>query len=152
MTIVDVFLQHATERADRPAYVFLRDDGHEEMRTFGQLARRARAVAAELQAVASAGDRAILLFQPGLDFVEAILACFFARVVAVPVSPPRNARDLPRLLGILQDAGARLVLTNSPTQNVLAKMLKGAPAPGDVTWLCTDNVATSRADAFDGHL
>ena len=50
MTIVDVFLKHATERADRTAYVFLRDDGQEETLTFGQLARRARAIAAELQA------------------------------------------------------------------------------------------------------
>jgi acyl-CoA synthetase (AMP-forming)/AMP-acid ligase II len=152
MTIVDVFLQHATQRADRMAYMFLRDDGHEDTRTFRQLAQRVRAIAAELQAVTSAGDRAILLFQPGLDFVEAILGCFFARVVAVPVSPLRNARDLPRLMGILQDAGARLVLTTSATQKVLAKTLGAAPPPGDLTLLCTDNVATSRADAFDSQL
>jgi acyl-CoA synthetase (AMP-forming)/AMP-acid ligase II len=152
MTIADVFLQHATRRADRTAYVFLRDDGQEETRTFGQLAQRARAIAADLQAQTSAGDRAMLLFQPGLDFVEAILACFIARVVAVPVSPLRNARDLPRLAGILQDAGARLVLTSSPTQKILARMLKGAPTPGDATWLCTDAVATSREGAFDGQL
>jgi acyl-CoA synthetase (AMP-forming)/AMP-acid ligase II len=152
MTIVDVFLQHAARRADRTAYVFLRDDGQEETRTFGELAQRARAIAADLQATTSAGDRAMLLFQPGLDFVEAILACFFARVVAVPVSPLRNVRDLPRLAGILQDSGARLVLTSSPTQKVLAKMLKGAPTPGDASWLNTDTVATSRAGAFDGQL
>jgi acyl-CoA synthetase (AMP-forming)/AMP-acid ligase II len=150
MTIVDVFLQHATERADRTACVFLSDNGQEETRTFGELAQRARAIAAELQAQAAVGDRAILLYQPGIDFVESILACFIARVVAVPVSPLRNARDLPRLMGIVQDAGARLVLTNTATQKALAKAMGGAPPPGSPTLLSTDSVATSRADAFSG--
>ena len=72
-TIVEVLLRHAIERPDATAYVFLRDDGKEETLTFGQLARRAQAIAAELQALTSAGDRAILLYQPSLDFVEAIL-------------------------------------------------------------------------------
>ena len=36
MTIVDAFLQHATQRADRTAYMFLRDDGHEDWREPGK--------------------------------------------------------------------------------------------------------------------
>jgi acyl-CoA synthetase (AMP-forming)/AMP-acid ligase II len=151
MTLVEVLLQHATERPDATAYVFLRDDGKEETITFGQLARRAQAIAAELQALSCVGDRAILLFQPGLAFIEAILACFFARLVAVPVSPLRNTRELPRLVGILEDSGARLVLSNSVTRNVAGRTLGDAPLPGDPIWLHTDTVSTSRADDFDLH-
>ena len=90
-TLVEVLLRHATERPDATAYVFLREDGAEETLTFGQLARRAQAIAGQLQALTCVGERAILLYQPGLDFIEAILACFFARLVAVPVAPLRNA-------------------------------------------------------------
>src|SRR5262245_12379056 len=61
-TLVEVLLQHAMERPDATAYVFLRDDGKEETITFGQLARRAQAIAAQLQTLTSAGDRAILLY------------------------------------------------------------------------------------------
>jgi acyl-CoA synthetase (AMP-forming)/AMP-acid ligase II len=148
-TIVEVLLRHAIERPDATAYVFIRDDCKEETLTFGQLARRAQAIAAELRAQTSAGDRAILLFQPCLDFIEAILACFFARVVAVPVSPLRNARELPRLVGILQDSGARVVLSNSATRNLAGRTLRNATLPGDPAWLYTDTVPTSKADAFD---
>lgn len=148
MTLVEVVLQHATERPDATAYVFLRDDGTEESLTFGQLTRRAQAIAAQLQELTCVGERAILLYQPGLDFIEAILACFFARLVAVPVSPLRNARELPRLVGILQDSGARLVLSNSATRNVAGRTLGTAPLPGGPTWLSTDTVPTSRADGF----
>ena len=152
MTLVDVLLQHANERPDKTAYVFLRDDGGEETLTFGQLARRAQAIAAQLRSTAGVGDRVILLYQPGLNFIEAILACFFARLVAVPVSPLRNARELPRLIGILEDSGARLVLTNSETRNVAGRTLGTDTLPGDPTWLCTDTVSTSQADAFDYQL
>jgi acyl-CoA synthetase (AMP-forming)/AMP-acid ligase II len=151
-TLVDIVLRHAIERSDATAYVFLRDDGKEERLTFGQLARRAQAIAAELQTLARAGERAILLYQPGLDFIEGILACFFARLVAVPVSPLRNARELPRLVGILEDSGARLVLSNSLTRNVAGRTLGTEPLPGDPAWLCTDTVTTARADSFEARL
>jgi acyl-CoA synthetase (AMP-forming)/AMP-acid ligase II len=148
-TLIEVLLQHAIERPDATAYVFVRDDGKEETLTFGQLVRRAQAIAAELQTLTCAGERAILLYQPGLDFIQAILACFFARLVAVPVSPLRNARELPRLVGILEDSGARLVLSNSVTRNVAGRTLGTEPLPGSPTWLFTDTVSTSRADDFD---
>ena len=151
-TLVDVLLQHVIGRPDATAYVFLRDDGEEEALSFGQLARRAKAIATALQALTSVGERAVLLYQPGLDFIEAILACFFARLVAVPVSPLRNARELPRLVGILEDSGARLVLSNSQTRKVAGRTLGNAPLPGNPAWLCTDTVPTSRADAFDSPL
>jgi acyl-CoA synthetase (AMP-forming)/AMP-acid ligase II len=152
MTLVDVVLQHATERPDATAYVFIREDGDEKRLTFGELARRARAIAAELQTVARVGDRAILLCQPSLDFIEAILACFFARLVAVPVSPLRNSKELPRLMGIIQDSGARLVLTNSETKGLADRTLGTAALTQGPTWLCTDAVSSSRADHFEGQL
>jgi len=152
MTLAEVLLLHATERPDATAYVFLREDGEEETLTFGQLARRAQAIAAQLQTLTCVGERAILLYQPGLDFIEAILACFLARLVAVPVAPLRNARELPRLVGILHDSGARLVLSNSVTRSTAGRTLGTAPLPGGPTWVCTDTVPTSTADAFEGEL
>jgi len=151
-TLAEVLLLHAIERPDATAYVFLREDGAEETLTFSQLARRAQAIAGQLQALAPAGERAILLYQPGLDFIEAILACFFARLVAVPVVPLRNSRELPRLLRILHDSGASVVLSNSVTRIAAARTLGNAPLPGGPTWLCTDTVPTSLADAFHSEL
>ena len=148
MTLVEVLLRHAIERPDATAYVFLRDDGAEETLTFGQLEERARAIAGQLQALARVGERAVLLYQPGLDFIEAILACFFARLVAVPVAPLRNPRELPRLLGILEDSGARLVLSNSATRNAADRTLGTAPAAGGPIWICTDTVPTTMAETF----
>ena len=152
MTLAEVLLQHAIERPDATAYVFLREDGTEETLTFGQLARRAQAIAEHLRTLTCVGERAILLYQPGLDFIEGILACFFARLVAVPVAPLRNARELPRLTGIIHDSGAHLVLSNSVTRSTAGRTLGTAPLPGGPTWVSTDTVPTSLADTFDGEL
>jgi acyl-CoA synthetase (AMP-forming)/AMP-acid ligase II len=62
------------------------------------------------------GDRAILAYPPGLDFINAFIGCLAAGIVPVPVSPPNPARlslELPILHGIAQDCGARVVLTES---------------------------------------
>ena len=56
------------------------------------------------------GDRVLLTFPPGPDFVTALLACFHAGLVAVPVAPPRR-RGAGRWVQVHRDAGAALVLT-----------------------------------------
>src|SRR5262249_3356390 len=49
------------------------------------LAARARAIAARLQRRQAAGERALLLSPPGLDYLAAFFGCLYAGVVAVPV-------------------------------------------------------------------
>ena len=62
------------------------------MLTRGELDRRARALAARLQARGLAGRRALLLYPPGLEFIAAFFGCLYAGVVAVPAYPPRPNR------------------------------------------------------------
>src|SRR5262249_48053035 len=47
--------------------------------TRGELDRRARALAARLQARGLAGGRALLLYPPGLEFIAAFFGCLYAR-------------------------------------------------------------------------
>ncbi|MFF2487746.1 fatty acyl-AMP ligase [Microbacterium sp. NPDC058062] len=85
--------------------------------TYAELDADARARAVELgRAGLAPGDVAILAFEPGLPFVRALLACLYAGVAAapVPITAMRNADAVrQRLLAILQDAGAKAVLTET---------------------------------------
>ncbi len=77
---------------------------------------RACAIAATLTERGLRGERAIMLFPPGLDFVAAFFGCIYAGVVAVPAYPPDPTRleaSLPRLLAIVRDARPAALLTNS---------------------------------------
>ncbi len=79
--------------------------------TRGELDRRARAVASRLQARGLAGQRALLLYPPGLEFIAAFFGCLYARAIAVPAYPPRPNRPMSRLLTIVEDARPAVVLT-----------------------------------------
>jgi acyl-CoA synthetase (AMP-forming)/AMP-acid ligase II len=95
-SMADLLRRRAAEQPNERAYVFLSERGGEEAAlTFGDLERRASAVAAQLAGRSQKGDRALLMFPPGLDFIVAFFGCLMAGVIAVPIMPPRrtSARD-----------------------------------------------------------
>ena len=93
------------QQASDPAYRFLVDGEEEELElSFAELDRRSRAIAAWLGARGLQGERALLLFPAGLDFICAFFGCLYAGVIAVPAYPPRMNRKLDRIQAIAADA------------------------------------------------
>ena len=88
------------------AYTFLSDGEAEETNlTYGELDEQARAVAAMLQAAGAAGQRVLLLYPSGLEYVCAFFGCLYAGAVAVPAYPPKLNRSLHRLQAVVGLAG-----------------------------------------------
>ena len=79
--------------------------------TYGQLHRKASAIAARLAEVTTPGERAVLLLPPGADYVTAFFGCLYAGVIAVPTYPPLDERQVPRLMSVVADAEPSVVLT-----------------------------------------
>jgi acyl-CoA synthetase (AMP-forming)/AMP-acid ligase II/arylsulfatase A-like enzyme/Tfp pilus assembly protein PilF/acyl carrier protein len=128
-TLVDLLRERAQEHPERTAYTFLLDGEVETSRlTYGELDRQARAVAALLQERGAAGERALLLFPPGLEFVAAFFGCLYAGVVAVPAYPPRPGQEQPRLRSILADARPRFALTTAALSARLKTLGEDDPA------------------------
>ena len=111
-SLVDVLRRRAAEQPDDPAYIFLPDRGAERLSlSFAELYARARAVAANLAERGQKGDRAVLLFSPGLDFIVAFFACLLAGVIAVPLMVPRRASSRDASAAILADCSPRFAMT-----------------------------------------
>ena len=92
-SMAEVLRARAERTPDTPAYHFLVDGQEEGARlTYAELDREARAVAVALRDVAGPGDRALLLYAPGLAFISAFFGCQYAGVVPVPAYPPRPDR------------------------------------------------------------
>jgi acyl-CoA synthetase (AMP-forming)/AMP-acid ligase II len=112
-SLVDLLRHRATKQPNDRAYVFLSDQGDEEaVLTFAELDRRASDVAARL-AHSQIGDRALLLFGPGLDFIIAYFGCLLAGVIAVPTMLPRRNSSLDSSASIIADCCPRFAITNA---------------------------------------
>ena len=121
-TLVEVLKLRSEKYPEKTAYVYLKD-GEEEAEQFSYLSlyEKVLQLASRIQNVTEQGDRVLLIYNPGLDYVVAFFACLFAGVVAVPVYPPRKNRSFERLDAILNDAKSSLILTTSNIASGLEK-------------------------------
>ncbi|ELR99536.1 AMP-binding protein [Gloeocapsa sp. PCC 73106] len=118
LTLVDLLQYRSLQQNNQIAYSFLVDDDTKEInQTYQELAREARKVAVQLQARNLAGKRAILLYRPGLEFINAFFGCLYAGVVGVPVYPPQFQQNLSRLQRIITDSQASIILTTKEFQD-----------------------------------
>ncbi|HZR46990.1 MAG TPA: AMP-binding protein, partial [Candidatus Manganitrophaceae bacterium] len=138
-TLIELLRRRALERPAQRAYTFLLDgETAERHLTYGELDRQARGIAALLQSRCREGERALLLYPPGLDYIAAFFGCLYAGVIAVPAYPPRNDRAFPRLQAIIQDAGASLILSTEAVLSKIDSMFKRLPDLPYVKWMATD--------------
>ena len=91
--LVSVIEHHADRTPDKTVYVFLEDGENERERvSCAGISVRSKAIAASLCGIGSRGDRVLLLFPTGIDFILALYGCFYAGMIAVPAYPPRKKR------------------------------------------------------------
>jgi acyl transferase domain-containing protein/acyl-CoA synthetase (AMP-forming)/AMP-acid ligase II/acyl carrier protein len=83
--------------------------------TFDELDEGARRIAGALERAGARGERALLLYPQGLDYIVAFFGCLYAGVVAVPLHPPRHSGSNLRLRAVADDCAARFVLSPRAT-------------------------------------
>jgi acyl-CoA synthetase (AMP-forming)/AMP-acid ligase II len=156
-SMAEVLRLRAAQTPDALAFCFLADGEEEGPRfTYGELDRQARTVAAALREVAGPGERALLLYAPGLAFAAAFFGCQYAGIVPVPAYPPRPdrlAHSWQVLAALAADCRPRVILAD----HVIAPFLphgEAVPALSQVRRIVTDQLNTAgarhwREPAFD---
>jgi 8-amino-7-oxononanoate synthase len=139
--LVDLLQHRALHQAQDRAFTYLVDGENEQIHlTNAQLDEQARAIAAKLVSMGLVGERALLLYPAGLDFIAAFFGCLYAGVVAVPAYPPRRNRSLSRIQAIVDDAQARVALTTAPVFERVIPLLDQTPDLKKVAWVSTDEL------------
>jgi acyl-CoA synthetase (AMP-forming)/AMP-acid ligase II len=145
-SLVDILRWRAKSQPHWLAYRYLIDGEFDEViLTYEDLDRRARSIGALLQSYAKAGDRALLLFPPGLDFIAAYFGCLYAKIIAVPAYPPHPARVeriLPIIRGIAANATPAVALLTSSLFDVIKAQNAIMAEFGSIKLLVTDNDKT----------
>src|SRR5215211_8416671 len=148
-TLLDVLRFRAEQEPERQAYVFLVDGETAEIGlSYGELDARARAIGALLQNRVQSGERVLLLYPPGLEYIAAFFGCLYAGAVAVPVYPPRMNQNLVRLESIIEDSQPALTLTNSLSLSRSSTQFDKTPTLQNLRYLVTDTLADELADQW----
>ena len=126
--LVDLVRHRALHQPEDIAFTYLVNGEDEQVHlTNRELDRQARAIGAWLESLDLVGERALLLYPPGLEFISAFFGCLYAGAVAVPLYPPRRKRSLARLIAIARDAEPRGALTDDASHAVSARRFAEIP-------------------------
>lgn len=140
--VAELLRQRAAQRPNQRAFAFLesahaRVGADEVAWTYAELDRRARAVAGAVSRRASPGDRAVLAFPPGLDFLAAFFGCLYAGVLPAPATYPKPRRASPRLDSIVADCTPKVAL--STAESLAAMQLdQQSTAVQALPWIAVD--------------
>jgi amino acid adenylation domain-containing protein len=145
-TIVELLRHRALHQTEQSAFTFWQEaETAQASWTYCELDRRSRAIASQLQIMGLSGERALLLYPPGLDYLAGFFGCLYAGVVAVPAYPPRNHRNTPRIKAIASDAQAAIALTTS----AIGAKIKSLINVSSLQWLTTDNLPVGIEDCWE---
>ncbi|XVF69705.1 hypothetical protein PTKIN_Ptkin11bG0103600 [Pterospermum kingtungense] len=141
-------------------YTWINEEGAQVgKRTFGELHANASFIAHKIltsrKPVIKPGDRVLLVYVPGLDFIDAFFGCLRAKVLPVPVLPPdplqRGGQALLKIENIAHSSGAVAILSTivyhsavraGLVKNMISltkKNVKSSASWPNLTWLHTDS-------------
>jgi acyl-CoA synthetase (AMP-forming)/AMP-acid ligase II len=147
--LVDLLHYRVEYQSRDIAFTFLPQGELEEVNwTYQELDLKARAIAAVLQSLNLRGERALLLYQPGLDFIAAFFGCLYARITAVPVYPPKRNHHKNRLQAIVTDAQAAITLTTTSVFENFEKTFTEQPELNNLRTITTDKIDPCEADGW----
>ncbi len=145
-TLVDRLRYWQSAKPDAMSFHFLGDGVNvSESLTYCQLDERVRACAAKLISMGMRGQRALLMYPSGLDFIVAFFGCQYAGVTAVPAYPPRRNRSMGRINTIAESASTAIALTTREVIDRRNLLDVDCSALQHQDWLATDEIPVELA-------
>jgi acyl-CoA synthetase (AMP-forming)/AMP-acid ligase II/acyl carrier protein len=139
--LVELLRYRALHQPNQTAFTFLQDEeGLESSLTYQELDTKARAIAVYLQNISTPGERVLLLYPPGIDYIAAFFGCLYADLISIPLYPPRNNRNMSRIESIMADSQAKIALTNNQCLVNVQTLFNNGADLQKLQWLATDQV------------
>jgi amino acid adenylation domain-containing protein len=148
-TLVELLRSRARKQPDRASYIFLADgELEEDSISYRELDRRARSIASSLQSLRLTGERVLLLYPPGLEFITAFFGCIYAGVIAVPLASAgigRSERWLSAFRSIIHSSKPPVCLTTADYKIRLEKLFGSAPDLKAIKYLTVEELSAHSA-------
>ncbi len=141
-TLVDLLRGRAKYQPNQRAYTFLAN-GETEIGhlTYADLDERARQLAAKLQQLKAMGERVLLLFPPGQEFINAFFGCIYAGAIPVPMTyTPRLHRAYRRFQTLVNNAEPTIALTTAKLHAKISQQAAYHQTLTELHWLVTNDI------------
>ena len=147
--LLELLQLRAFSDPDHIVYSFLREDlSLAQDVSFKTLDLRARAVAGFLQSCTLPGDRVLLLYPFGPEFLEGFFGSIYAGRIPVPAYTPRPGRPSQTLQAICLDARPGIVLTNREQLPRIEQALAQNLPPSQQRCCCGEDILNDAAGAW----
>ncbi len=144
-TLVDLLCYQSLDQPSEKIYTFLQDGETEAGNlSYQELELQARAIAAYLQSINATGERVLLLYPPGLEFIAGFFGCLYAKAIAIPAYLPQPNQSLSKLQAIAIDAQATLALTTTSLLVYLKGRFAENPELAKMHLLATNNIPSNQ--------
>jgi acyl-CoA synthetase (AMP-forming)/AMP-acid ligase II len=147
VTMVEALRGNARATPERVAFRFLPAASSRIDLSFGALDAAAARLAGALRAQVRRGDRVLMFYPPGLDFVIAFFGVLYAGAIAVPLVPPRRSGSSRLIAALIDNAEPAAVLTSSQLAPRIGGILSELDCPLDT--IVTDTLAAVGSNSKD---
>lgn len=147
--LVDLLIYRAQKQPDKTAFVFL-EDGETEAGKFSYKALdiSAKRIAESLQIKNLNGERALLIYESGLEYLDSFFGCLYAGVISVPLHPPGKNKSLSRIAAIAKDSGAKVILSTSEIYEELKDEFEKDNFLKDLEWILTETISDINSEKW----
>lgn len=147
-SLTELLQFRAIHQANDKAYGFFSDAGEEtQSLTYEELHTKSVSLALQLKhSSIQRGERALLLFSPGLEFLVAYFGCLYVGIIPVPVIPSRRGKTRSSTFSILNNAKPKAALTTVDMLEALSTEFKDDEHASHIHWLSVDITEKSTSD------
>lgn len=147
--LVDLLIYRAQKQPEKTAFVFLEDGENEAGKfTYKALDLRAKSIAERLQVKNLYGERALLIYESGLEYLDSFFGCLYAGVISVPLHPPGKNKSLSRIAAIAKDSDAKVILSTTEIYNDLKDDFTKGDFLKDLEWILTETISDVNSEKW----
>ena len=141
-TLVELLRWRADNQPDKTAFVFL-EDGERPggSFTYKELDIRAKSIAAKLQSLNLKNERALLIYESGLEYLDSFFGCLYAGVISVPLHLPGKNKSLSRISAIAKDSDAKVILSTEEISSELKNEFSKDDILKELDWIETEKIS-----------
>jgi natural product biosynthesis luciferase-like monooxygenase protein len=151
-TFIDILRFRSEQQPDSVAFTYLDYGEYGELETkisYAQLDQQARSVAARLQSLKLSGQRVLLIYPQGLEFIAAFFGCMYAGAIAVPVYPPGPRKPLDNLEALANNCKPAALLLSKTMASSIGQRIHHSSVFNSLPFLITDEDNYSQSELWE---